>query len=136
MNCPHCQKELPVNYAAAWCPFCGRDLPASGVDSVQHLSPPVKTNWVLFFSVLLAPVLLTILVVLLGAKKGNASPGIAFFGGGVAGIVCGVMLGRQLGKTKPLRIILGILFAFIMIVVCIGMSCFGCLASGFQLHFN
>jgi uncharacterized paraquat-inducible protein A len=27
MNCPHCQKELATNDAAARCPFCGRDLP-------------------------------------------------------------------------------------------------------------
>jgi len=136
MNCLHCQKELPANYVEAWCPFCGRDLSASGTDSVPHPLPPVKTNWLIFFSVLLAPVVLTILAVLLGAKAGNASPGIAFFGSGVAGIVCGVMLGRQLGRTAPLRIIFGILFALILFVVCIGMSCFGCLASGFQLRFN
>lgn len=136
MNCPHCQNELPERDAAAWCPFCGRDMPPSETDLVQPQLPPVKTNWLIFFFVLLAPVVFTILAVLLGANSGNASPGIAFFGGGTAGIVCGVMLGRQLGKTGPTRVILGILFAFIMMVVCIGMSCFGCLASGFQLNFH
>ena len=136
MNCLHCQKTLPGNYASNWCPFCGHDLPLSEADSVQPQSPPVKINWLIFFSVLLAPVVLTILAVLLGVKNGNVSPGIAFFGGGVAGIVCGAMLGRQLGKTTSMRIILSILFAFIMVLVCIGMSCFGCLASGFRLNFH
>ncbi len=134
--CPHCQKELPANYGAEWCPICGRDLPPSETDSVQHQLPPVKTNWLVFFSVLLAPIVLTILAVFLGAKNGNAAPAITFFGGGTAGIVCGVMLGRQLGKTGPTRVILGVLFVFIMVVVCIGMSSFGCMASGFQLNFH
>ena len=26
MNCPHCQKELPANDAAARCPYCRGDL--------------------------------------------------------------------------------------------------------------
>jgi hypothetical protein len=136
MNCLHCQKELPANYAAEWCPFCGRDFPPSETDSVQHQLPPVKTNWLVFFFVLLAPVLLTVLAVLFGAKNGNAAPAITFFSGGAAGIVCGVMLGRQLGKTRPTRVILCVLFAFIMTVVCIGMSSFGCMASGFQLNLH
>ncbi len=135
MNCLNCQKELPANYAAARCPFCGHDLAVSGSDSIQPPLPPVKTHWLIFFSVLLAPVLLTILTVLLGAKNGGAPAGIATIGGGVAGIICGAMLGRQVGSTRPLRIILGTVFAGILMVVCIGMSCFGCLASGFQLRF-
>src|SRR5271169_3341166 len=133
MNCPSCQKELPADYAAAWCPFCGRDFPDSRADLVQHELSPVKTNWLIFFSVLLAPVLLTMLAVLSGAKNGNASPGIAFVGGGAAGIACGAMLGRKIGKTTPTRILFGVLFAVTLMVVCIGMSCLGCLASGFQL---
>src|SRR5579863_7636547 len=111
MNCPNCQKELPADYAAARCPFCGHDLAVSGNESVQQPLPPVRTHWLIFFSVLLAPVLLTILAVRLGAKNGSASAGIAMIGEGAAGIVCGAMLGRQVGTTWPLRIILGVVFA-------------------------
>jgi hypothetical protein len=136
MNCLNCQKELPADYAAARCPFCGHALAVSGNDSVRQSLPPVKTHWLVFFSVMLAPVLLTILSVRFGAKNGGASTGFALIGGGAAGIVCGAMLGRQVGTTRPLRIILGAVFAGIMMVVCIGMSCFGCLASGFQLRLN
>lgn len=136
MNCPHCQKELPEGQPLEWCPFCGRDLAPSEADASQHLLPPVKTNWWAFFFALIAPVLLSIFAVLLGANSGNTSPMIAFFGGGAAGVVCGVLLGRQLGRTVVTRFLLGVLFTLIMMVVCIGMSCFGCLASGFQLRFG
>jgi hypothetical protein len=136
MNCQNCQKELPADNTATQCPFCAHDLAVSGNDSVRQSLPPVKTHWLIFFSVLLAPVLLTILSVRFGAKNGGASAGIAIIGGGVAGIICGAMLGRQVGTTRPLRIILGAVFAGILMVVCIGMSCFGCLAGGYQLRFN
>lgn len=56
MNCPHCQKELPGNYAAAWCPFCGRDL-EPGQANIQ-LQPAFESNyvrWPKFFIVLFAP---------------------------------------------------------------------------------
>jgi CDP-diglyceride synthetase len=93
-------------------------------------------NWVVFLVVLLTPALLTILVVLSGGRDSGAAPAIAFLGGGIAGIICGAMLGRRLGRTTPLKIVLGLVFAMVLSVVCIGMSCFGCLASGFHLDFR
>jgi hypothetical protein len=83
-----------------------------------------------------APLLLTILAVLLGAKRDNVSPMIALIGGGIAGIVCGVMLGLQGGDTTTSRVFISILMALVMAVVCIGLSCFGCMTAGFQLHFG
>ncbi len=40
ITCPHCQKELPVNYSAAYCPFCGEMLPDEKIPAspVQTLS--------------------------------------------------------------------------------------------------
>jgi len=134
MNCPRCQKTLPENVAADWCPFCGRVLPPLEPDSIRPQLPLVKTRWPIFFCVLLAPVVLTIFAVLLGTKDSDTPSAVTLFAGGVAGVVCGVILGRRLGKTTPMRIILSVLFAVIMIVVCIGMSCFGFLASGFRLN--
>jgi lipopolysaccharide export LptBFGC system permease protein LptF len=136
MNCPHCQKELPVNYDAAWCPFCGRDLTLPKADSPQETLPPFKIKWWLFLAAMFAPLLLTILAVLLGAKRDNVSPMIALIGGGIAGIVCGVMLGLQGGDTTTSRVFISILMALVMAVVCIGLSCFGCMTAGFQLHFG
>jgi hypothetical protein len=139
MNCPHCHKVLPENYAASYCPHCGGAVqmaePAfysSGTPAVA----PIKISWLIFFGVLLAPLLLTILVVLLSGPHTNEqfSPIIAFFGGAGAGIVCGVMLALRLGKSMGARVGLGVLFACIFAVLGIMLSCFGCLAAGYTLN--
>jgi hypothetical protein len=102
--------------------------------------PPVpataRFRWLLFLAVMLSPVVLTVLTVLLGARSGETAPMIAVFGGGAAGIICGILLGRWLGKTMPAKIIISLLFALTMVVVCIGMSCGGCLASNYDFSVN
>lgn len=90
----------------------------------------------MFFIVWLAPVLLTSLTVLIVSKKGDAASLVGLVGGGISGIICGVMLGRRLGKTRELRIVLGVVFALIMVVVCVAMNSFGCLVSGYNLNFH
>ena len=89
-----------------------------------------------FSIALLAPALLTALAVSLGAKDGDTAPNIAMFGGTAGGIVCGIILGRSVGKTTPIRVLSSIIFVPIMSVVCIGLSCFGCMVSGFQLNLH
>src|SRR5689334_17705579 len=114
MNCPHCQKPLPENYSASFCPHCGGavEYPQSPVP-VAPLLPPVKINWFLFFAVFLAPPLLTLLsaIVNKGHSNEGVSPPTAILGGAAAGITCGVLLALRLGRTKPTRVALGILFA-------------------------
>lgn len=91
-------------------------------------------NWVVFFAVLLAPPVLTSLVVLCGGTHGKDSGvGMALVGGTAGGIICGGLLSRRIGKTAPAKFILGVVFAAALSVLCIGMSCFGCLASGYRL---
>jgi hypothetical protein len=80
--------------------------------------------------------LLTALSVLLFDKKGDTAPVIAVLGSGLAGIISGAMLGRYFGKTLQARVALSILFALVLGVVCIAMSCVGCLASGYQLNLH
>jgi len=92
-----------------------------------------RLNWRLFFAAALAPVVLTILTVLLTPKENEAATVVALVGGGIAGIMCGAMLGRRLGKTSAQTLVRGVLFSMVMGVACIGMCCFGCLASGYQL---
>jgi hypothetical protein len=133
MNCPHCQKELPLNNETAFCPFCGLTLSTVAADPPQPQPPASKIKPLVFLIGLLAPAILTILAVSLGAKEGNTAPTIAMLCGTVGGIVCGIILGWQVEKSTPTRIVLSIVFSAIMSVVCIGMSCFGCLASGFHL---
>jgi hypothetical protein len=140
MNCPHCQRKLPENYGAAWCPFCREDL-SSKAEPPQKL-PPLKFRWRLFLCILLSPALLTLLSAttmrFLMPKPMNegVSPVIALVGGAIGGVICGVMLGFQSGGNLPTRIMLSILMSAIMIVVCIVLCFFGCGIGGYQMRFG
>jgi hypothetical protein len=133
MNCPHCQRDLPLKFISEECPFCGHVILESEVHEQESRPKPVKTWWPLFFIAMFGPAGLTILAVLLdGTKRGDVEVWIGLYGGIIGGIICGVMLGRHLGKSFGTRIIIGIFFSFLMIVVCVGINCFGCTASGFH----
>ena len=106
-----------------------------GATSAETSSTRPKVNWLVFLIVLLTPTLLTIVCVLLGANDGDTAPVVATLGGVFSGLVCGVMFGRRLGRTAGLKVLLGIVLAVVFGIACIGMSCFGCLASGFKLKF-
>lgn len=137
MNCPHCQTELPENFATAWCPSCGKNLPARANDDIKPTLPPVKINWLIFFAVLLAPALLTTLTASsIQTLNESVSPTIALLGGSAAGIVCGVLLGLRLGKTALARTGLGILFSVVMVIVCVMLCLFGCNLGGYHMRFG
>lgn len=111
------------------------DLPPPEIPGPPRTARP-RFKWWLLVVVLLSPVLLTALSVWLIDRKGDTSPSIAVLGGGLAGIISGTMLGRYIGKTPQVKIVLSILFAAIFGVVCITMSCFGCMASGYNLNLH
>jgi hypothetical protein len=111
------------------------DSPLPETPEPPRAGRPRFRGWT-FVAVLLAPALLTALSVLLFDKKGDTAPVIAVFGGGLAGIVSGAMLGRHFGRTLQVRIVLSVLFALILAVVCIAMSCFGCAVSGYQFNLH
>ncbi|HWD93217.1 MAG TPA: hypothetical protein VG938_12810 [Verrucomicrobiae bacterium] len=95
-------------------------------------------KWGIFFAVFLAPPLLTSIVAFVGQEEPNEqlSPLVAVFGGAVGGVVCGIMLALRLGKTSGARVLLGLLFSAVFAVVCITLSCFGCLAVGYRLSLH
>jgi len=95
-----------------------------------------NTNWLIFWIALLAPAIGSCIGGALDSRNGSVAPLITLVGGGVAGIICGSMLGRRLGKIQGAKFVLGIILALVMIVVCVGMSCFGCLVTGCQMRFN
>ena len=140
MNCPHCHKVLPEKYPATYCPHCGaaivveESVPKAGYPSVA----PVRIRWPIFFGVLLAPALVTLLASFLGRAHTNDSPSafIAFFGGIAAGIACGIMLAFRVTKTVPNRIGFGFLFSCVFVVICVTLNFFGCMVGGYQLRFN
>src|SRR5262249_52156546 len=98
MNCPYCQSVLPDGQAGV-CPSCGRELKAPPPIGVAPALAPVRINWLLFFAVLLAPPLLSLVVARGGRDTEGLAIGTALLGGGVAGLICGVWLGRCLGRT-------------------------------------
>jgi hypothetical protein len=111
------------------------DLPSPEIPELPHAARP-RFKWWWFVAVLLSPVLLTALSVWLFAQKGDAAPSIAMLGGGLAGIIAGTMVGRRIGETTSGRIVLSIVFALILGVVCVTMSCIGCMASGYNLNLH
>jgi hypothetical protein len=141
--CPHCQKEIPDNFNGRYCPHCGAARPETiapktstpTIPVVELTLKPFKINWWIFFAIFLAPPLLTLLAALLTREHagGDTPPFVAVVGGVSSGIVCGVMLALRVGKTTETRVLLGILFCVVLAVVCVTLSCFGCLAGGYQL---
>jgi hypothetical protein len=123
--CPQCHKDLPQDYKGRYCPDCGEVL-------------PFKINWWIFFTVFLAPPLLTMLVAFLGREQSNEqlSPVVAFVGGTAGGIASGVMLALRLGKTCGVRFLLGVVFSIVLAIACVTASSFGCLSVGYRLNFH
>jgi hypothetical protein len=133
MNCPHCQKDFPENYDAAWCPFCGKDL--SMPEKEQKVQPTAyKINWLLFWLVLLAPAAISFLAAM--AKMDNIAILCPIVGGGIAGIFCATMLARRIGRTTESKILLGLLFSILLPLFSFGLGFAGCSLGGFQLNIH
>ena len=121
MNCPHCQKELPANDAAAWCPFCGRDLEP---DAANLASQPAfassYVNWPKFFVVLFAPPVCCFLALAVGV--GGLAVIFGLFGSLISGLVCArmIMEGINLAGFKKAATHFGL----IILLCCL--SCFLC----------
>jgi hypothetical protein len=140
MTCPHCQKELPENYSALWCPFCGQNL---SLDQPPKESPPIKFNRWLFLCALLFPPVLTLIsamamrsLMVRQLMGEGVSPLVGLVGGGIGGIICGVMLGLQSSRNPLIRVMLSILMSAIMVVVCIMLCFFGCTVGGYQFRLD
>src|SRR5450755_523679 len=87
MNCPHCQKELPANSGAAWCPFCGRDLlPNEAGSQPQPAFEQNHVRWPKFFIFLLAPAICCFLA--LAVDVGGLAVFSALLGSLISGLIC------------------------------------------------
>lgn len=141
MNCPHCHQVLPEKYSATYCPHCGEGIAVEEESEAKVSTTPVapiKLRWPIFFGVLLAPALLTLLASFLGRSHANepVSAFIAFVGGIAAGIACGIMLALRVGKTVSSRVGFGLLFSCVFVVICVTLDFFGCMGGGYQLRFQ
>jgi len=93
-----------------------------------------KLNWLVLLAQVFIPTIATIIVVQFHGV--DAAPFIAFFGGIGSGLVAGIMLGLRIGRTSATRFWLSCVFTVVLGTACIGMNCFGCLASGYKLDFR
>lgn len=136
MNCPHCQRELPEHYGGACCPVCGQNLSAqlSQTFSAAPLLPPVPVNWWIFFAVLLTPAVLALLGSL--QKIDGLAVASPLIGGPIAGIICGILLARRIGRTTSGRIGLGFLFVALMGFLSFVLGFTGCMVGGFTMNFH
>jgi hypothetical protein len=139
MNCPHCQKELPEDYSAMWCPFCAKYLTPKAEPPPPL--PSAKLNWRIFLCALLGPALLTLIsaatmrfLISPGSMNEAVTPYVVFICGPIGGVICGVMLGFQGGRNLPVRIILSLVMVTIMIPVCVVLCFFGCGIGGYQMR--
>src|SRR5262245_12891537 len=92
-------------------------------------APLPKINWLVFFILLLAPAVLTLLAA--SAKVDGLAVGCPLVGGGIAGIVCGTMLARRVGRTSGSKILLGVVFAVLLGLLSFGLGFAGCMLGGF-----
>ncbi len=125
-TCPACGREIEgTQDVISNCPGCGASL----AGTTTH-----RINWWIFFAALLTPPILTLLASL--AKIEAAATGIPFLGGGIAGLICGIMLGRRIGKSTTARVLLSILFVAVLGSLTFFLSFMGCMAGGFQMNFH
>jgi hypothetical protein len=124
MNCPHCQKELPVNYPVGYCPFCGNDFPEEKT-IVAKESP---LNWKMFFAVLFAPAVCSFAS---SAARLELLPVLfATIGCLVAGVICARLAMRSIGPTRMPRALLHLILAILFVFLCMMLSWIGCAVTG------
>ncbi len=112
--------------------------------SDQHDPPPVTSDassagqgkarggWWIFFAVLMAPALLT----LLAAKSKDLWPIFTFAGSGVAGLYCGFWLAFRQCRTIPGKFLIGLILSVVFTVVSFALCCAGCTLGGASVSFH
>lgn len=91
-----------------------------------------KLNWLVFFIVLLAPAVLTLIAAM--CKQGGLAVGCPLIGGGGAGILCGIMLARRVGRTPATKVLLGFVFSAVFGVLSFSLGFVGCMVGGFNMN--
>lgn len=127
-KCLGCGQEVERQSGATNCPQCGKSL---APETTRR-----KMNWLVFFAVLLAPVVLTILAVRFSDAKGKAAENVVGISSIICGIISGTMLGYSVGKTTRSKLELSFLYAMLFAVLDVGMSTIGCCASGGDINIH
>lgn len=94
-----------------------------------------KTNWFIFFGVLVAPAIVTLLVAGSKATEGLAMAA-PLIGGGIAGIVSGIMLAKRMNRPTGAKVAFGVLFAVLFGFFSFALGFVGCMVGGFKMDFR
>jgi hypothetical protein len=128
MNCTHCQQELPPEYSAPLCPYCGKNL-SGPVDDSSKKQASRKFRWFPFWLVLCIPAV-TIWVTPLMSFSGMNGLGVVLiigvYGSAASGVGGGILLARWKGGTVANQIFTGILFSALCAVVSFTICCASC----------
>jgi hypothetical protein len=131
MNCPHCQKELPENYPADHCLFCGQNLtPTVDPEKTADALPRNSSKLWLFFwlSFIGAPVL-----GLLSAMAQLAG-GIFLFPL-LGAIAAGFSLSKIYNRSPGVFFMVGVAFSIGILIIYFGIVFVGCLVVMSGSHF-
>ena len=122
MNCPHCQEELPGNYAGGSCPSCAQDLPAQA--EAKPPEPPARNKascWLVFWLAFFGTPILTFVIV-----STRAGAGILFLPV-LGALIAGFSLAKVYTKTPGTFIAAGILMSLGVMAIYVGIIFVGCL---------
>lgn len=122
MSCPHCQIELPENYAAGSCPSCGHTL-LTPAESKAPESPARNkaTYWLVFWLAFFGSPILGLLAGAARVREGILL--LPFLGAMIAGFA----LAKVFTKTTAAYIATGILFTIGVLAIYLGIIFVGCL---------
>jgi hypothetical protein len=90
----------------------------------QPLSAPVlqKSNWLLFWVVLLAPMMGAMMLAVAGQAGKDIGAYVVFCGSGISAIVCGYLMAGRIASSLASRVLLTILlpvgFYFLCVILC------------------
>ena len=108
------------------------DPPSVPLDSSSAGPGKARGGWWIFFAVLMAPTILTLLT----AKSEDLWPVFTFAGSGVAGLYCGFWLAIRQCRTIPGKFLIGLILAVVFTVVSFALCCAGCTLGGAALNLH
>ncbi|MEQ2008874.1 MAG: hypothetical protein ABMA26_18995 [Limisphaerales bacterium] len=133
-NCPKCNEASEDNFDSCWKCGTSRGGEAAPADLVKESPAPThalsKTNWPLFFAILLAPALLSTLVI-------AVQPPIVWllllvttlFGSIASGVTCAKLLARDACDEPESKSVLSLALSCLFFLTSLGLCYVGCSVS-------
>jgi hypothetical protein len=122
MNCPHCQTELPEDFADESCPACGRALPTHIEPKASDIVAEEKAMyWGIFWLAFIGAPIICLIALLL-----RVGP-VFLFLPLIGAIIAGFSLAKVYTKTPTSFVVTGILYTLAVLIIYVGILFVGCL---------